>query len=73
MKKLKLSEIAVCDLIELEKAASLICKNYENSIKMYDGSINTTVIEYSEFNYFNNIRIMLIKEIEKRLRNIDLC
>jgi hypothetical protein len=73
MKKLKLSEIAVGDLIELEKAASLICKNYENSIKMYDGSINTTVIEYSEFNYFNNIRIMLIKEIEKRLRNIDLC
>lgn len=73
MKKIKLSEIAVGDLIELEKAASLICKNYENSIKMYDGSINTTVIEYSEFNYFNNIRIMLIKEIEKRLRNIDLC
>ena len=73
MIKFKLSEIAVGDLIELEKAASLICKNYENSIKMYDGSINTTVIEYSEFNYFNNIRIMLIKEIEKRLRNIDLC
>lgn len=72
MEKLKLKEIKIKELVEFLNATSLICKNYENAIKMYDGSINTTVAEYNEFNRFNNIRISLLKEIEQRLKNIDL-
>jgi hypothetical protein len=72
MTKIKLKELEIKELVELVGAASLICKNYENAIKMYDGSINTTVAEYNEFNRYNNIRISLLKEIENRLKNLDL-
>lgn len=71
MAKLKLKEIVISDLMDLEKAATLICKNYENAIKMYDGSINVSAIEYKEFDKFNNIRISLLKEIEERLKQIE--
>lgn len=67
----KLNEMTINELVDMEKAASLICKNYENAIKMYDGSINTTVAEYNEFNRFNNIRTALLKEIEYRLKLIE--
>lgn len=72
MNKIKLNEVSVGELVDLERACSLICKNYENATKMYDGSINTNIKEYSDFNYFNNIRRNLIKEIEIRLKNIEL-
>lgn len=67
----KLTQMTINELIEAEKAASLICKKYENAIKMYDGSINVSTIEYKEFDKFNNIRISLLKEIEERLKQIE--
>ena len=69
---MEISKIELRELIDLSNAANLICGNYENSLKRYDGSINTSASEYSVFTEFNNIRIGIVKEIEKRLRKIKL-
>lgn len=69
---MNIKEIILRDLLDLEKASSVICKNYENSLKRYDGSINTSVSEYNEFNKYNKIRNEIIKEIQKRLQEIEI-
>ena len=43
MAKIDITKIDLTELISLEKAANIICKNYENLIKMYDGSINKNI------------------------------
>lgn len=70
MEKTKISEINLTDLIGLEKIANTLCKNYENSIKMYDGTINTNVREYRIYSEYNNIRLQILNEMENRLKNI---
>jgi hypothetical protein len=71
MGKIKINEINLTDLIGLEKIANILCKNYENSIKMYDGTINTKVREYKIYTEYNNIRLQILNEMENRIKNIE--
>ena len=71
MEKVKISKINLTDLIGLEKIANILCRNYENSIKMYDGTINTNLKEYKIYTEYNNIRLQILNEMEKRLKNIE--
>lgn len=71
MAKIDITKVDLSELISLEKAANIICKNYENLIKMYDGSINTNIKEYGVYSYFNNIRLKVLNELENRLKNIE--
>lgn len=70
MEKIDITKVGLTDLIGLEKIANVVCKNYENLIKMYDGSVNTNIIEYNEYIYYNNVRLQILKEMENRLKNI---
>ena len=71
MAKEKISALSIADLISYVKAAETICIKYENSIRTYDGSINTQTKEYSVYQKFNDIRFSLLSEIEKRLSNLE--
>lgn len=71
MAKKKITEISLSELMDLEKACNVICKNYENAVKMYDGSINTKANEHQLFVYYSNVRLKILKEIEERLKNIE--
>lgn len=71
MGKIDITKIDLTELISLEKAANIICKNYENLIKMYDGSINKNIKEYGIYTKYNNIRLKILDEIETRLNNIE--
>ena len=70
MEKIDITKVGLTDLIGLEKIANVVCKNYENLIKMYDGSVNTNIREYNEYIYYNNVRLQIFKEMENRLKNI---
>lgn len=70
MEKIDITKVGLTDLIGLEKIANVVCKNYENLIKMYDGSVNTNIREYNEYIYYNNVRLQILKEMENRLKNI---
>ena len=72
MTKIDITKIDLTELISLEKAANIICKNYENLIKMYDGSINKNIKEYGIYTKYNNIRLKILDEIETRLNSIEL-
>lgn len=71
MAKIDITKIDLTELISLEKAANIICKNYENLIKMYDGSINKNIKEYGIYTKYNNIRLKILDEIESRLNSIE--
>jgi hypothetical protein len=71
MAKIDITKIDLTELISLEKAANIICKNYENLIKMYDGSINKNIKEYGIYTKYNNIRLKILDEIETRLNSIE--
>lgn len=70
MEKIDITKVGLTDLIGLEKIANVVCKNYENLIKMYDGSVNTNIREYNDYIYYNNVRLQILKEMENRLKNI---
>ena len=71
MAKIDITKIDLTELISLEKAANIICKNYENLIKLYDGSINKNIKEYGIYTKYNNIRLKILDEIESRLNSIE--
>ena len=64
------SSLSLRDLIDYEKAASLICRRYENNIKMYDGSIRQSGLEYENFKRLNDTHTKILNEIEKRVKNL---
>lgn len=68
---MKLKDLTIRELIDADIAASLICKNYENGIKQYDGSIKKNTAEYEAFSYFNDVHLTILKELENRLRKIE--
>jgi len=70
MTKIDVTKVDLNELINLNKAVNIVCKNYENLIKMYDGSINTNIKEYGVYSYFNDIRLKILKELENRLQNV---
>ena len=65
--KVKISELSTFDLITYERAISLICRRYENSVKLYDGTIRQNSIEYDNFKKNNDLHNRIIMEIEKRV------
>lgn len=72
MAKDKINTMDINDLITYSKATDIICRKYENSIKTYNGSINTQTREYEDYQKYNGIRLSILKEIEKRLENLEL-
>lgn len=64
MKKEESKKYTLSELLELEKAARVVCVRYENSTKNYDGSIINNS-EYELFKKYNNFRNMVLNEIEK--------
>ena len=67
---MKIKELTLRELIDIDIATSLICKNYENGIKQYDGTINTNSKEYASFSFYNKLHLEVIKELEERLKKI---
>lgn len=59
MEKLTLKE-----LIELEKASSIICQKYENASRVYDGSI-TNGPSYEKFKKYNDFHNNIVLQMEK--------
>jgi hypothetical protein len=68
--KEKISELSIFDLINYEKAISLICRRYENSVKLYDGTIRQNSIEYENFKKTNDLHNRIMLEIEKRVNGL---
>lgn len=66
MKKENISNYTLTVLLELEKAARIICMKYESASKNYDGSIINND-QYSLFKKYNDFRSRVIEEMEKRL------
>jgi hypothetical protein len=64
---IKIENLSLRDLLDYEKAATIICRRYENSIKLYDGTIRQSGPEYFRFNKANLLHNSLLNEIEKRL------
>lgn len=64
---IKIENLSLRDLLDYEKAATIICRRYENSIKLYDGTIRQSGPEYLRFNKANLLHNSLLNEIEKRL------
>lgn len=58
LKKFKLKE-----LLELEKASSIVCMKYENSSRMYDGSISNEHL-YEKFKKYNDFHSDVVLAIE---------
>jgi hypothetical protein len=52
---IKIENLSLRDLLDYEKAATIICRRYENSIKLYDGTIRQSGPEYFRFNKHNNV------------------
>lgn len=66
MKKENISDYTLTVLLELEKAARIVCMKYESASKNYDGSIINND-QYSLFKKYNDFRSRVIDEMEKRL------
>lgn len=66
MKKENISNYTLTALLELEKAARIVCMKYESASKNYDGSIINND-QYSLFKKYNDFRSMVIDEMEERL------
>jgi hypothetical protein len=66
MKKENISNYTLTVLLELEKAARIVCMKYESASKNYDGSIINND-QYSLFKKYNDFRSRVIDEMEKRL------
>jgi len=66
MTKEKLSNYTLAALLELEKAARIVCMKYESASKSYDGSIINNE-QYSMFSKYNMFRNRVIEEMEKQL------
>ena len=67
LSKPTLKSISLFDLLTLEKASGLICKRYENTVKMYDGTINAKGGEYARFKTYLDIHTNVLNEIENRI------
>ena len=65
--EIKIENLSLRDLLDYEKAVTIICRRYENSIKLYDGTIRQSGPEYFRFNKANLLHNSLLNEIEKRL------
>ena len=67
MAKINMSDLSIVELNAYEEAANKICLRYENSLRVYNGSIRTDTCDYNEYEKFNKIHLRLLKEMENRL------
>ena len=67
MEKADISKVSLGDLVNYEKLIKSVILSYENSIKMYDGSIKTDNIEYQKYERLNKIYKRILVESEKRI------
>ena len=67
MEKVDISKVSLGDLVNYEKLIKSVILSYENSIKMYDGSIKTDNIEYQKYERLNKIYKRILVESEKRI------
>ena len=67
MEKVDISKVSLADLVNYEKLIKSVILSYENSIKMYDGSIKTDNIEYQKYERLNKIYKRILVESEKRI------
>lgn len=67
MEKVDISKVSLADLVNYEKLIKSVILSYENSIKMYDGSIKTDNIEYQKYERLNKIYKKILVESEKRI------
>lgn len=67
MEKVDISKVSLGDLVNYEKLIKSVILSYENSIKMYDGSIKTDNIEYQKYERLNKIYKKILVESEKRI------
>lgn len=63
-------KFSVSELVDQLKAAEEICKRYEKSVKMYDGTINNNTYEFNQFEKYNAIYSNILAELEKKLSEI---
>lgn len=68
MKRENISNYTLTALLELEKAARIVCMKYESASKNYDGSIINNE-QYALFKKYNDFRNGVIEKIEKILDN----
>lgn len=59
-----MGKFTLSELIELEKASSIVCKKYENSSRVYDGSI-TNGPSYEKFKKYNDFHTNIVLQMEK--------
>lgn len=65
--KISLKDLTITELVQYEIATRTLCAKYENSVKNYDGSILNDTSEYKQFQRFNNARMEILDEMEKRI------
>ena len=66
-KEEKNSQISLEDLLNAEKAAKIICQNYEKSLRNYDGSIDENNEGFKKFDHFNKVHIHILELLEKEI------
>lgn len=71
MTKEKIRNCTMQELVAYLEGANSICRYYENTIKTYNGTFNTTTKEYSLFQKYNNIRLNIIEVLCEKLDNIE--
>lgn len=58
-------------LLDLEKAAKIVCVKYENEVRRYDGLFDSDrQYELKKFEYFNKLRNGIINDIEEYLSKV---
>lgn len=63
----KIKKVTLEELVSYEKAARIVCMKYENTIKNYNGTINSNGSDYNKFEKFNKIHNKIIEVIEEKL------
>ena len=65
-----IKKLSLAELIDYEKAARIVCSNYEKSVKMYDGSISSTPENVRQFEKYISTYNKILKELEDRINKI---
>jgi hypothetical protein len=70
MAKIDISKLSVEELVHYEEAAKKVILHYENSIKVYDGSIRLNSADYEAYEKYNKVYLKILRELENRLSEL---
>lgn len=59
-----LEKMSLKELLEYEKASAIVCRKYENSSRVYDGSIANGPL-YERFKKYNEFHADVIQAMER--------